>query len=252
MTPTALITGATAGLGAEFARQLAAQGHSLVLVARDRTRLQESATALSSRFGVAVEVIAADLVSSDGRAAVEARLADTEVPVDVLVNNAGFGLVTSFHQSPIGDERRHLDLLVRVPMELTHAALQQMVPRASGTIINVASVAGYTPRGTYGAAKAWVLSFSRWANIFYHGSGVTVTAVAPGFVRTEFHQRMKARIDNIPNWMWLTPERVVADALKAASKGKAVTVPSLRYKVIVWLTGWMPKRLVAAGALRGR
>ena len=252
MTPTALITGATAGLGAEFARQLAAQGYTLVLVARDSERLSAAATALSTRYGVTAEVIAADLVSGEGRAAVEERLSALGQPVDLLVNNAGFGLVTSFHESPIGDELRHLELLVRVPMELAHAALQQMVPRGSGTIINVASVAGYTPRGTYGAAKAWVLSFSQWANIYYRGSGVTVTAVAPGFVRTEFHQRMKARTDNIPSWMWLTPEQVVADALNAARKGKAVTVPSLRYKVIVWLTGWLPKRLVAAGALRGR
>lgn len=252
MTRIALITGATAGLGAEFARQLAAQQCSLVLVARDRGRLEATAAQLTGEFGVAVEVLPADLVTKAGLAAVEARLADTEHPVDVLVNNAGFGLITTFHESPIEDEDRHLDLLVAVPMRLSHAALGQMVPRRTGTIVNVASVAGYTPRGTYGAAKAWLLSFSRWANIHYRRSGVTVTAVAPGFVRTEFHQRMKARTDNIPNALWLTPERVVADALRAAAKGRAVTVPTLRYKVIVALSRVLPSRLVAAGALRGR
>jgi short-subunit dehydrogenase len=252
MTRIALITGATAGLGAEFATQLASQRYSLVLVARDRDRLDATSARLSGEFGVAVEVLAADLSSQEGLTAVETRLATAEEPVDLLVNNAGFGLITTFHESPIEHEHRHLDLLVAVPMRLSHAALTQMVPRRRGTIINVASVAGYTPRGTYGAAKAWVLSFSRWANIYYRRHGITVTAVAPGFVRTEFHQRMKARTDNVPAPLWLTPDRVVTDALRSAAKGKAVTVPSLRYKVIVALSRVLPSRLVAAGALRGR
>jgi short-subunit dehydrogenase len=252
MTRIALITGATSGLGAEFARQLAAQGYSLVLVARDSDRLDATAKQLAEEFGASVEALSADLVTESGLDLVAARLKDTGRPVDLLVNNAGFGLITAFHESPIEDEERHLELLVAVPMRLSHAALGQMVPRRTGTIINVASVAGYTPRGTYGAAKAWVLSFSRWANINYRRSGITVTAVAPGFVHTEFHQRMSARTDNIPKFLWLDPDRVVSDALRAAAQGKAVTVPTLRYKVIVALTRLLPSRLVAAGALRGR
>ena len=252
MTRIALITGATAGLGAEFAAQLARQRCSLVLVARDRDRLETTAARLADEYGITSEVLVADLLSPEGLAAVETRLADTEQPVDVLINNAGFGLITAFDESSIDDEQRHLDLLVGAPMRLTHAALGQMLPRGAGTIINVASVAGYTPRGSYGAAKAWVLSFSRWANVYYRGRGVTVTAVAPGFVRTEFHQRMNARIDNIPRGMWLTAEQVVADALRAAAQGKPVTIPSFRYKVVVWLTRWLPSSVVAAGALRGR
>ncbi len=249
---TALITGATAGLGAEFCRQLAAAGHSLILVARDQNRLSVAATELSDTFGVEAETLQADLVTEGGLERVAARLMDTQRPVDLLVNNAGFGLVTTFHESELEDERRHLDLLVTAPMHLTHAALGVMVKRGSGTIINVASVAGYTPRGSYGAAKAWLLNFSQWANIRYRRDGVTVTAVAPGFVHTEFHQRMNARTDNIPRWMWLTPETVVRDALKAASRGTAITIPSFKFKVVVLLTRILPKRVVAAGALRGR
>ena len=252
MTRIALITGATSGIGAEFARQLAMQGYSLVLVARDRGRLESKAAELRTQFQVSAEVLAADLVSDTGRALVEERLADSARPVDLLVNNAGFGLVAPFHDSSVDDEQRHLDLLVGAVMRLSHAALQQMLPRGRGTIINVASVAGFTPRGSYGAAKAWVISFSRWANIRYRRDGVTVTAVAPGFVHTEFHQRMNARTDNVPRFLWLTADRVVSDALRAAARGKAVTVPTFRYKVIVWLVSWLPKRLVAAGALRGR
>ncbi|WP_141880529.1 SDR family NAD(P)-dependent oxidoreductase [Homoserinimonas aerilata] len=248
----ALVTGATAGLGLEFCRQLAASGHDLVLVARDAQRLQQTADALAGEFGVVAQILPADLSDRAQLATVEARLSATEHPVTVLVNNAGFGLTPPFDANPVGDEQRHLDLLVAAPMRLAHAALQQMLARSSGTIISVASVAGYTPRGTYGAAKAWVLSFSRWANIHYRRRGVTVTAVAPGFVRTEFHQRMNARTDNIPEPLWLDAPRVVRSALRAASRGRAVVVPSLRYKIIVWFAGWLPKRLVAAGALRGR
>lgn len=252
MASHALITGATAGLGAEFAHQLAERGYALVLVARDQDRLRSTASDLATRFGTTCEVLAADLFTAEGVAAVAQRVTQAEHPIDLLVNNAGFGLVSTFHESDIRDEQRHLDLLVAVPMRLTHAALQQMRPRRTGTIINVASVAGYTPRGTYGAAKAWVLSFSRWANIRYRRDGVTVTAVAPGFVHTEFHQRMNARTDNVPQFLWLTPPQVVRAALRAAERGKAVTVPSVRYKVIVWFTRWLPYRIVAAGALRGR
>jgi|SRR5690554_4398270 len=252
MNPIALITGATAGLGAEFAAQLAAKRYDLVIVARDRERLTATAERVSEQFGVDVECISADLATDEGIAAVQRRLAETERPVDLLVNNAGFGLITTFHESPLGEEDRHLELLVAVPMRLSHTALRQMVPRRSGTIINVASVAAYTPRGTYGAAKSWIISFSRWANIRYRREGITVTAVAPGFVHTEFHQRMNARTDNIPRTLWLTPDRVVADALRAAARGRAVTVPTLRYKVIVALSRILPSRMVAAGALRGR
>ena len=252
MTRIALVTGATAGIGAEFASQLAEQGFDLVLVARDRDRLNAKAAELSETSGVSCEVLVADLVSAVGLAAVEARLANRAHPVDMLVNNAGFGLPRPFHQSSIADEQRQLDLLVAAPMRLSHAALAQMVPRRSGTIINIASVAGFFPRGTYGAAKAWVLSFSRWANIHYRSNGVTVTAIAPGFVRTEFHQRMNARTDTIPDALWLDAERVVRTGLKAAEKGKAVSIPSFRYKAIVWLSRWLPAPIMAAGKLRSR
>jgi len=250
--PIALITGATAGIGAEFARQLAARGHDLVLVARDRERLESTARSLAAEHGIRAEALPADLLRPESLALVERRLRDPERPVELLVNNAGFGLRRPFEQNDVEDEQAHLDLLVAVPMRLAHAALQQMLPRGSGTIVNVASVAAFTPRGTYGAAKAWLISFSRWASIAYRRSGVTVTAVAPGFVRTEFHERMGVRTDTIPGFLWLSPERVVRAALRDASRGRALSVPTVRYKLIVGLTRWLPQRVVAAGALRGR
>ncbi|MDQ1597896.1 MAG: uncharacterized protein QOI70_1320 [Microbacteriaceae bacterium] len=252
----ALVTGATAGIGAEFCRQLAATGVGLVLVARDAARLESYAAALRAEHNVTVEVLAADLASREGLAAVEARLASSGTGdagrVTMLVNNAGFGLRKPFDQNSIEDEQGLLDLLVAAPMRLTHAALGQMLEAGSGTIVNIASVAGFTPRGTYGAAKAWLLSFSRWANIHYRSRGISVTAVAPGFVRTEFHERMDVSTKSIPQFLWLDAKTLVRIALRDVARNRAVSVPTVRYKTIVWLAGWLPKPLLAGGGLRQR
>lgn len=250
--PVALVTGATAGIGREFARQLAASGHDLVLVARTRERLDALAGVLGDVYGSHVEVIAADLFTAAGKKAVEQRLKTKDAPVDVLVNNAGFGLAKNFEDNKLEDELKHLALLVEVPMRLTHAALSQMLPRRGGTIINIASVAGYTPRGTYSAAKAWLLNFSRWASIRYRPSGVTVTAVAPGFVRTEFHERMGVPMSQVPDFLWLQAEPLVRVALKDVAKGKAVSIPTVRYKIAAAAARIVPDRLVAAVAKMGR
>jgi short-subunit dehydrogenase len=248
----ALVTGATAGIGAEFARQLAARGYHLVLVARNEQRLRDSAAALAGEFGVSTEVLAADLLATEGILAVEERLRSAQERIGILVNNAGYGLRKPFDENPVGDELDHLRILVEVPLRLTHAALEQMLPAAAGTIVNIASVAGFTPRGTYGAAKAWVISFSRWAHLYYGGRGISVTAVAPGFVRTEFHERMEVSTTSVPDIMWLKAEVLVRKALRDVERNRAVSVPTVRYKLVVWLSGWLPKRIVAAGALRGR
>ena len=252
-TPIALITGATAGIGAEFARQLAAGGFDLVLVARDAARLEERAAELRAEFGVTVEVLAADLVSRRDLATVETRVgASGARRVTMLVNNAGSGLPKPFDENPVDEEQRLLDLLVTAPMRLAHAALRQMLATGSGTIVNIASVAGFTPRGTYGASKAWMLSFSRWANLTYRRRGVAVTAVAPGFVHTEFHDRMQVSKDGVPEFLWLDAVTLVRLALRDVAKGRAVSIPTLRYKFVVLLSGLLPMRIVAIGALRGR
>lgn len=252
VTRRALITGATAGLGYEFARQLAAEGFDLVLVARTRSRLDETASTLRGEFGVEIETIAADLGVRSELDRVAERLASVREPVTMLVNNAGFGLTPPFHENPVDDEQHHLDVLVAAPMRLAHAALGAMRQRRQGTIISIASVAAFTPRGTYGAAKAWVVSFSRWANLEYRRDGVTVTAVAPGFVRTEFHARMAVRTDTIPDILWLDAPRVVRSALRGAARGRALVIPSLRYRLIVAATRVLPARLAAAGSLHPR
>jgi len=249
----ALITGATAGIGAEFARQLAARGHDLVLVARDRERLDALATELTSEHAVRVEVLAADLLVETQRATVEERIASADNPVEVLVNNAGFGLHTDFDLSPIDGEQRLLDILVTVPMRLTHVALGAMVGRRRGAIINVTSIAAYAPLGSYSAAKAWLQNFSRWANAYYRPAGVTVTALAPGFVRTEFHARMNVTRESMaPGWMWLDVEPLVRTALRAADRGRAVSVPTLRYRSIAVVASMLPMGIVTRVAKRDR
>ena len=252
MTDLALITGATAGLGAEFAQQLAERHVDLVLVARDTARLEVKAARLRQDFGIEVEVISADLASKAGVAAVVDRLLETDRAVSLLINNAGFGLTKSFEQNSIEEESDHLRLHVQTPMTLMHAVLPGMLARQQGRIINVASVAGFIPRATYGACKAWLISFSRWANMHYQDRGVSVMALCPGFVHTEFHERMNASTTGIPSWMWLNAEQAVREGLADSFSGKAVSVPSRKYKAAVFLSKFLPGRLTLLAGKRGR
>jgi uncharacterized protein len=245
--PSALVTGATAGIGAEFARQLAVAGHDLVLVARDSARLAESRETLADEYKVEVEVLSADLATSAGCEVVAARITDAQRPVDVLVNNAGFGMYKRFGMAELADEERQLDLNVGAVLRLTHAAVRAMTGRGAGRIINVSSVAGFVPRGgnaTYSASKAWVTMFSEALAVQLTGSGVTVTAVCPGFTRTEFHERANADMSHVPGRMWLDAKSVVAEGLADAAKGRALSVPSRRYKVLVGATRVLPRPLL--------
>ncbi|GHF09321.1 SDR family NAD(P)-dependent oxidoreductase [Streptomyces morookaense] len=238
---TALITGATAGIGAAFARRLAADGHNLVLVARDEKRLHEQATELHDRHGVEAEVLRADLAEDAGIAAVEERLADRKHPVDLLVNNAGFGNKGAFLDVPMADELKMLKVHCEAVLRLTSAAVGVMRERKRGGVVNVASVAAFVPRGTYGASKAWVVQFTQGAARDLAGSGVRLMALCPGFVRTEFHQRAGMGTDNIPGWMWLDADRLVDAALKDLARGKSLSVPDPRYKALTGLTKIVPR-----------
>lgn len=251
--PTALITGASAGLGAEFARQLAARHADLVLVARSADALETLAAQLREAHGVHVELIVADLSLEADVDRVAERVADAAAPIDLLVNNAGFGLPLRFADNPIDDEVRHLRVHVEASMRLMHAAIRAMRGRG-GRIINVASVAGFISRSTYSACKAWLIGFSRWANAEYARDGVSVTALCPGFTHTSFHERMGLAPgqEGVPGIMWLDAPRVVRAGLRDAALGRPVSIPSLRYKLIVALTRVLPSRLTSGIARRGR
>jgi short-subunit dehydrogenase len=241
---TALITGSTAGLGAAFARRLAARGHNLVLVARDTERLRTQATELHDRHGIEAEVLTADLATDQGIDAVAARLSDRRNSVDLLVNNAGFGNKGRYLEVPLADELRMLKVHCEAVLRLTSAAVEGMRERHRGGVINVASVAAFVPRGTYGASKAWVVQFTQGAARDVAGDGVRLMALCPGFVRTEFHERAGMGTDNIPGWMWLDADKVVTAALDDLSRGKTLSIPDPRYKALMGLTKLVPRNLI--------
>ncbi|MGC4949751.1 SDR family NAD(P)-dependent oxidoreductase [Streptomyces sp. DT224] len=247
---TALITGATAGIGAAFARRLAADGYDLVLVARDAERLREQATELHDRHGIEAEVLRADLSDDQGIRAVEERLGDARNPVDLLVNNAGFGNKGRYLEVPMADELSMLKVHCEAVLRLTSAAAASMRERGRGGIVNVASVAAFVPRGTYGASKAWVVQFSQGAAKDLAGSGVRLMALCPGFVRTEFHQRAGMGTGNIPGWMWLDADKLVSAALADLARGKSVSIPDPRYKVLMGAVKLAPRGLL--GGLTSR
>ncbi|MFE6762917.1 MULTISPECIES: SDR family oxidoreductase [unclassified Streptomyces] len=247
---TALITGATAGIGAAFARRLAADGYDLVLVARDTERLREQATELHDRHGIEAEVLRADLSDDKGIRAVEERLGDARHPVDLLVNNAGFGNKGRYLDVPMADELAMLKVHCEAVLRLTSAAAAGMKERGRGGIVNVASVAAFVPRGTYGASKAWVVQFSQGAAKDLAGSGVRLMALCPGFVRTEFHQRAGMGTGNIPGWMWLDADKLVSAALADLARGKSVSIPDPRYKVLMGAVKLAPRGLL--GGLTSR
>jgi short-subunit dehydrogenase len=242
---TAVITGPTAGIGRAFADALAGRGHDIVLVARSRERLDELAGDLRRRHGVEVEVLPADLADRDELAHVEARVADPSRPVSMLVNNAGFGHKQPFTENSVEDEQEMLDVLVTAVMRLSHAAIGPMLERGDGAIVNVSSVAAFLPRGTYSAAKAYVVSFSEWLDLTYRDRGIRGMALCPGFVRTEFHERMGVGRDSAPGWMWLEADRLVRDALADLERGRSISIPSKRYKALSAVARHTPSSLQA-------
>lgn len=246
--PVALVTGATAGIGLTFARRYARDGHDLVLVARDRTRLDEVADELRSAYGRQVEVLAADLADRAQLQTVADRLADRDRPVDVLVNNAGFGLNRGFLAGDVADEERLLDVLCRAVLVLSHAAGLAMRERRRGTIINVSSVSGFVVMGTYSAAKAWVTTFSEGLSRELKPHGVQVTALCPGFTHTEFHQRASMNMSRLPAIGWLQVDRLVDDCLADVRRGRVVSVPSKRYKAVTFAVRHLPRALVRNGS----
>ncbi|MGP2435781.1 SDR family NAD(P)-dependent oxidoreductase [Streptomyces sp. JW3] len=249
---TALITGSTSGIGAAFARRLAADGHDLVLVARNIERLREQATELHDRHGIEAEVLTADLAEDAGIEAVAARLGDRKNPVDLLINNAGFGNKGRYLDVAMADELRMLKVHCEAVLRLTSAAAEAMRERGRGGVVNVASVAAFVPRGTYGASKAWVVQFTQGAARDLAGSGVRLMALAPGFVRTEFHERAGMGTDTIPNWMWLDADKLVAAALDDLARGKSLSIPDPRYKALMGAAKLVPRGVLGAVSSRTR
>lgn len=251
---TALITGATSGLGEEFAWQLAAAGHDVVLVARREAELQDVANKIRWVAGVKTEVIVADLATREGLAAVRERLdvggpnasgsASELSPVGLLINNAGFALGRSFVTNSLEAEEYALDVMVRAVMVLSHHAAQSMAHRGRGAILNVASMAAVTGMGVYGAHKAWVKAFTEALAQDLKGTGVTATEVSPGPIPTNFHQRTGMDYSSTPSWAWTSAEAVATAALDAVRRGSLHVTPGLQYKAAALGVRLSPRALV--------
>ncbi|MBA2694755.1 MAG: SDR family NAD(P)-dependent oxidoreductase [Ornithinimicrobium sp.] len=251
---TALVTGASAGLGRAFAVEIADRGHDVILVARDTGRLDDLATEIHRRYAVRTEVLTADLADRAQLQRVAERVADPDRPVDLLVNNAGFGVRRRFSTGDLAQEERALDVMVRAVLVTSHAACGAMRARGHGAILNVSSVASFTAMGTYAATKSWVTVFSEGLATELAGTGVTVTAVCPGFVRTEFHDRAEMDMSKLPDGWWLQAHRVAQDALDDVSAGRVISVPSLHYKALAGTARLLPRPLVRrlTGSLAAR
>jgi uncharacterized protein len=242
---TALVTGADSGIGREFARQLAQKGYDIALVARDEEHLEETAGELRTHFPMQTEVIVADLSDRAQLETVARRLADPDRPVEILVNDAGFGVGKPFLDSDIDVEVDMLAVLCTAVLVLSHAAAKAMSARGSGTIINISSVAAYEGKNTYSAAKAWALSFSQGLARELAPTGVQCMAVCPGFTDTDFHRREGKDTSKMPKYMFMPPQEVVRVALSDLGKGKVVSVPTFAVKAFVAVKSVVPRGVVA-------
>lgn len=255
--PTAVVTGASTGIGAEYARRLAAVGYDVALVARDENALETVAAEVRAS-GRRAEVIVADLTDPDDLDRVADRAGGDDVTM--LVNNAGAGSPGRFLRSEPQTEQVMLDLNVTAVMRLCHAALPGMLERGRGSVINVSSVAAYTPSDTgpgYAASKAYVATFTESLAVAVHGTPVRVLCVFPGYVRTSFHPRLGMDTSWIPSWAWLTPRQVVDASLQDLRLGRTRSVPSARYKVAMTLARVLPRPvlrriLASAGKVTSR
>ena len=242
MASWALVTGATSGIGESFTRLLADNNYNIVLVARDLPRLQERAHGLQEKFNVETHIIQADLATDAGCAAVEHYIANNQI--DVLINNAGFGLNKAFTMSALDAEQQMFDVLVRTPMRLMHVALPLMRQRNKGVVINVSSVAGFIAGGTYSASKSYLTVLSESLHTELADTNIKISALCPGFTRTEFHQRGRMSMKGLPRFMWLDSDKLVAKSWSDALKGEAVSIPGWQYQLLVFVIQGLPRSIV--------
>jgi short-subunit dehydrogenase len=235
----AVITGPTSGIGLAYAQELAREGYELLLVGRNEIKLKQLQLDLNAKS----EIFVADLSVQAEILRVGSHLEGLK-QIDLLVNNAGFGSSLPFSQNSLAEEIEQMEILMKAVMVLTHATLPKMIKQNSGIILNISSVAAWVPTGTYAAAKSWVTAFTESISAELKGSKVQVTAVAPGFTKTKFFDRSQMKDDDVPKWLWLTPEQVAKESLKDARSGQLISIPGAQYKAISTVTRSLPRPLV--------
>ncbi|MGE4620322.1 MAG: SDR family oxidoreductase [Planctomycetota bacterium] len=247
--PVALVTGASSGIGLSFARELAQRGHDLVLVARRQVLLEEIAQELTREYQIDCYVEPRDLSDPDSVGDLVESLDQQGIEIEVLVNNAGYGLSGSFLSQPWERHEQFIRVMLTAVCELTHHLLPGMKQRGKGRIIQVSSVAGFLP-GTaghtlYGAVKAALNLFSECLTLECHGSGVHVTALCPGFTRTEFHDvsGTREKMNQMPGFVWLDSDQVAREALDCCERGQLYCIPGILYRGFLFVLGWMPAAL---------
>jgi short-subunit dehydrogenase len=249
---TALVTGASAGIGKAFAELLAAKGYALVLTARRRDRLDELARQLTTQHGVAAHVICADLAEPDASAHIADAVRAQGLHIDVLINNAGYGVPGSYVKVAWPDHQRFIQIMMTAVCDLTYRLLPPMLERGWGRIINIASVAGMVPAPAghtlYGASKAFVIRFSEALAAENGPRGVNVTAVCPGFTYSEFHDvtGTRAQMKSVPAMLWLNANDVAREGYDAVMRGDSVVVNGRFYRLLIWLIGIVPRSIVKA------
>ncbi len=252
--PLALITGASSGIGATFAQHLAGRGYDLALVARRQERLADQARRIQSSSQVSAEILPADLTQPDQLKTVEDYI--SRAPnLEMLVNNAGFGIAGRFFEMPLAGQDQMHRLHVLAPMRLMHAALSVMVPRRRGAIINVSSVSsfGQNPGSvSYSATKTWMTSFTEGLYMELRGIGspVRVQALCPGFTVSEFHDAMTFDRSKIPSWMWMPADQIVDASLAGLDRGQLIVIPGLRYRLLSGFMRALPRRLYRALSIK--
>ena len=240
---TALVTGGTSGIGLAFAGELAERGYDLVLAARDADRLAETVADLTDRFGRQVEAFQVDLaVRSEVDRLVE-RLTDQHRPIEVLVNNAGFGLNTPLVGTDVELQDRAIEVMCRAVLVCSGAAAEAMRSRGRGMIINVSSLSAWIYKGNYSAIKRWVLSYTQALALELARTGVQATVVCPSWVKTELHERAGVKRPRLPGWAWVEATEVARVALDTASRGKVVAIPGRGWRVAVWALRHAPDAL---------
>lgn len=243
----ALVTGASSGIGEAFARQLGAAGTDLVIVARSKERLDALAGELADEHHISVEVLAADLIDREQLAGVERRVRSNDEPIDLLINNAGFGNNGLFADADVNAEDSEIQLNVVALMRLCHAAIGRMKEAGGGSILNVSSTGSFQPTpglANYAATKAYVTSFSQALHEELVGTGVVVTALCPGVTHTEFQARGGFSNEGIPSFLWQTADEVAAAGLSAVAAGRAVETPGLHNKALRVTTRLAPMSVV--------